>query len=250
MISRRAQFLLLSVILLSVACATKPQQKREDFGLGFEPLERTQVALVGPVKEDRAAFSRIKELESNGSLGTIDGTRELSNILRSSSQTMLAATAPSLFRAGVYTGSPELIDISCDSMRRVTHAGLRRSNGLGQFEQACDALSGSVAARSNASCGSAPKLLSAYQALKLGDEKKARQEAAAGLREQGLCSNNRPLVRTPVAPESRGFMIVVALQALNMPPATFLGNEPAPRTSDAINAAFAQNARMIKNGES
>jgi hypothetical protein len=246
MISRRIKYLLLSVILLAPACATQ-QEPNDDLSGGFIPLERNSAALVGPLKQDRAAFERIKDLEDSGALGTLEGTRELRAALRGASQTMLAATAPSLFRAGVYSGSPELIDISCESMRRVTHAGLRRSNGLGQYEQACDALGGNAP---SGGCQSVQKLVAAYQSLRLGDEKKARQEAAAGLREQGLCSSSKPLVRTPVAPESRGFMIVVALQAMSMPPATYLANEPAPRTADAINAAFAHNARMIKNGES
>ena len=249
--TRQTNFVLLAVILLAgaSACATK-SPGRPDYSLGFEPVDRASMALIGPLSQDRAAFERIKELESSGALGTLDGTRELKNVLHGSSQTMLAATAPSLFRAGVFAGTPELIDISCNAMRRVTHAGLRRSNGLAAFEQACDALAGSAAAQTQGSCPSVQKLVGAYQSLRGGDEKKARKEAAAGLRDQGLCPNSRPLVRTPVTPDSRGFIVVVTLQAMGTAPATYLANETAPHTADSINAAFAQNARMIKNGDS
>src|SRR5688572_715914 len=113
------------ILAMAAGCSsTKKVSSGPRFEDGFMPVARDDLALIGPCNQDRKAFERIRDLESTRALATIDGVRDLRDVLRNSSQTLLAASAPALFRAGVYEGAPELIELSCDSLKRVTHSGL------------------------------------------------------------------------------------------------------------------------------
>jgi hypothetical protein len=237
------------VLLMSACSSSKKNTNNSGFEHGFMPVERGDLALIGPVQQDRHAFERIRDLEATRTLATIDGARDLRDVLRGSSQTMLAASAPAIFRAGVYNGAPELIELACDSLKRVTHSGLRRTNELAQFDNACSALHGGGFGGRGSCAESTQTLVRAYSELKSGDERSARRSTADALRDRSTCTEGRALVRTPVTPDSRGFIIVVALQASMAAPATYLASESAPQTADAVNAAFAQNARLIKHGD-
>ena len=53
-------------------------------------------------------------------------------------------------------------------------------------------------------------------------------------------------LRTPVDPNTRGFLIVWVLHANDAPPATFLAGEGAPATAEAINDGFLRGVQAIR----
>src|SRR5437867_13394646 len=98
----------------------------------------------------------------------------LQEIIAASSPVLASAMALPLFRAGVYLGSPRLIERACTSAKRVTHSALSASGNVDAVLQACGAL---TAARqsSSATCGEGKKaprdayaLLSTYTGAEAG----------------------------------------------------------------------------------
>lgn len=244
--------LLAGCSLLAGGCASTPEmvefEPAPEMSLyeGFDQPVET-LAVLGPVEADRTLFIRLKEMESSNTLGSTDAPRELQAVLAPASQVGIGAAIPAMFRGGVFSGSPGLVNLACASIRRVTDATLRRTNSLGQYEQACAALAAPGSGGNGDAClASRGSFVDAFRLLGKGDESGARKATAEGLRVRRTCSSARPLARTPVAPGSRGFMIVAALQALDAAPSTYLAREPPPRTAEAMNAAFVVGAKALR----
>ena len=241
----------LALALLPLGCAANrnaAQSRNQVPPIEEGFLDRAvDAAPLGPIAADRRVFLRIQELSAGDSLAAPDAARELKSTLAEASQTMLAASALGLFRAGVYTGSTDLIDLACGSSRRVTHHALRRANHLGEIEAACGSLASLPSAPKSDVCGTSLRLLlDGYRQLAAGQEEAARKTEAEGLRQWSRCDRARALTRSPVPPTSRGFLVVATLQALDAAPVTYLGGEPAPDTAEAINAAFVQGAKLTR----
>jgi len=234
---------------LSSACAhdppvvpPQPLLAEPDWGAGLDQHTPTPLR---PGETDRALFALIRRLQERRLLGTPDADAELAPLLAAASQTMLAASALELYRAGVCAGSPSLMNQSCAASRRVEHPGLRRANRLRDLEAACAALALSPEELAARPCGaSTAQLVEAYRLL-ASSEERAREVAGAALRARAECSQALPLRRTPVAPTAPGFIVVAALQAVGADPVTWLAGEGTPNTASSINTAFVENVKLL-----
>lgn len=209
-------------------------------------IDRVPEAVIGPVDEDAKLFSLLKQLEDSGSWADPSVPRELEPLLKESSQTMLAATLPEVFRVGVVTGTPGIITLSCEHLERVTHGTLRRINRLEVFQNACELLDSRPILGSGDVCReSVGGLLEAWSQLKGGNESLARQTAAEAVRRRGDCESAPAIRRAPVSPDGRGFLVVVVLQAVGADPLTWLGGERTYKTAVAINEHFTRNVNQL-----
>jgi hypothetical protein len=241
--------LVLLLVALVAACAhdeiTQPQDKDWDHGLDADLA--TQIAPVGPIDSDQGAYNLIRRREKEHSLGSRLTAVELDDIVNNSSQVLASALALPLFKAGVYYGSPRLIEKACTSANRVTHPALRSSGSIDAVVQACAALTSGTKQGSDACSDGQKKLRDAYGLLAQDKDQEARHAAATAvsfLRDR--CTKMTAPLRTPVDPSSRGFLIVWVLHANDAPPATFLAGETAITTAESINDGFLRGVQAVR----
>ena len=202
-------------------------------------------APLGPVAADRDLFTRIRELDDRGQLAERGSAEELQTASRGASQVMLAAAAYRLFQVGVFHGDPALMSVACGMGDRVVHVRLRRARSLEDLESVCTRLDRGPPPAKGACGAGLSSLYQGYKLLAEANEMEARRAAAEGLRSRAQCEEARPLVRTPVDPASRGFLVVALLQAMDAPAAAYLGGQGSPRAARTINEAFIQNVQIL-----
>ena len=237
--------------LMATACAHKPYEPpadlaQRDWSLGFDESRVANSPPVGPLDGDAAGYQIVKLREAQNQLSSPIALQELDQIMPTASQVLSSALALPLFQAGVYRGSPELIDRACASARKVSHAALRATGDLDKVAASCVALT--TTRPGSDGCGEgAARLRDAYALLASGKPSDANKLAAEGVRVlRDRCTRVSSPRRTPVDPSSRGFLIVWALHAAEAPPVTFLAGEPAPRTAEAVNDAFLRGVRALR----
>src|SRR6266853_1610010 len=116
--------LILSLAAL-LACAHEEVAQtpaERDWEKGLDAARGPQIAPVGPIDTDQGAYTYIRRREQEHDLGSRMTAAGLDEILAASSQVLASAMALPLFRAGVYLGSPRLIERACTSSQRVTHS--------------------------------------------------------------------------------------------------------------------------------
>jgi hypothetical protein len=240
--------LIATLIAALAACVNDPPPKppEKDWAHGLDGTLSSSIAPVGPIDTDQNAYNLIRRREQERALTTNDTLVELDDVVNNSSQVLASALSMPLFQAGVFQGSPALIDRGCAAARRVTHPLLRSSGNVEAVLQACGAL---IAGRqSNDGCAdSEKKLRDAYAMLaadKATDAGHMAADAVRGLRDR--CPKMLAPLRTPVDPSTRGFIIVWTLHANDAPPASFLAGMPAPQTAESINEAFLRGVQAVK----
>ena len=217
-----------------------------DWDKGLDGSRGTQIAPLGPIDTDQSGYNYIRRREQEHDLGSRITAQGLDEIIANSSQVLASAIALPLFRAGVYYGSPRLIERACTSANRVTHSALRASGNVDAVIQGCAALTGQKLGSDSCADGK-QKLREAYSLLAADKGPEAGRTAADGVRLlRDRCSKATAPLRGPVDPTSRGFLIVWALHANDAPPVTFLAGDPAPNTADAINDAFLRGVQAIR----
>jgi hypothetical protein len=224
---------------------------------GFLPPRPSAIALLGPLDADSRTLGLVRTPDFAAAIEGRKAGPVLEEATRDSSQVLLAALALPVFRTGVYAGDARLIALSCLMERRVAHFGLRRANRLHAVETACGLLANhleaAAAVRASARpaqpqpcSGVEPLYRRGYQALAGDDEETARMLIAEGLRGLAHCAEARPLLRTPVHPASRGFLVVAVLQFLGAAPECFLGGDTAPpELRSSLEAAYASGTRLV-----
>src|SRR3989441_85334 len=206
-----------------------------------------QIAPLGPIDSDQSAYNYIRRREQERDLGSRMTAAGLDEIIAASSQVLASAMALPLFRAGVYLGSPRLIERACTSAKRVTHSALRTSGNVDAVLQGCGALTAARQGSSDACGEGKQKLRDAYALLSAEKSQEAGRAAPAAARSlRDRCPKMTAPLRTPVDPGSRGFLIVWVLHANDAPPVTFLAGETAPDTADAINDAFLRGVQAVR----
>jgi len=243
-----------SILILSLAAllacaheeAAQPSAER-DWEKGLDATRGPQIAPVGPIDTDQGAYNYIRRREQERDLGSRMTAAGLDEIIAASSQVLASAMALPLFRAGVYLGSPRLIERACTSARRVTHTALRQTGNVDAVLQGCGAVTGAKQGGSDACGDGRQKLRDAYALLAADKPQDAGRAAADAVRQlRDRCPKMTAPLRTPVDPGSRGFLIVWVLHANDAPPATFLAGESAPNTADAINDAFLRGVQAVR----
>jgi hypothetical protein len=217
-----------------------------DWEHGLDAQLATQIAPLGPIESDQHAYDLIRRRERERALATKLTALDVDEIIGNSSQVLASALALPLFKAGVYLGSPRLLDKGCVAARRVTHSALRSTGRVDEVLQACAALTSGRQGNDGCSEGQ-QKLRDAYSLLaaeKAPEAGRAAAEAVRVLRDR--CPKIAAPLRTPVDPTSRGFLIVWTLHANDAPPATFLAGESAPATAEAINDAFLRAVQAVR----
>jgi hypothetical protein len=243
-----------SILILSLAallaCAhEEPAQvaAERDWEKGLDAARGPQIAPVGPIDTDQGAYNYIRRREQEKDLGSRMTAAGLDEIIGASSQVLASAMALPRVRAGVYYGSPRLIERACTSAGRVTHSALRNTGNIDAVLQGCGALN-TARQGTNDACGDGKqKLREAYAQLAADKPQDAGHTAADAVRMlRDRCPKMTAPLRTPVDPGSRGFLIVWTLHANEAPPNTFLAGETAPNTADAINDAFLRGVQAVK----
>ncbi len=239
-----------TALLLLAACASDPPASlvapERNWELGLDPTQAPQIAPLGPLENDQYAYDFIRRREREHALGTKATVADLGDIIGNSSQVLASALALPLFRAGVYLGSPRLIEKACAAGERVTNSALRASGNVEAALQGCTALTAGRAATD--ACGDGEKKLrDAYALLAQDKGQEAGHAAAEGVRMlRDRCPKMTAPLRTPVDPSTRGFLIVWVLHPTDAPPVTFLAGETAPTTAEAINDAFLRGVQAIR----
>lgn len=237
-------------LALAGACAHEPpapvaHERNWEEGLDGA-AHRPQIAPVGPLENDQYAYDFIRRREREHALGTKATAADLDEIIAASSQVLASALALPLFRAGVYLGSPRLIEKACAAGQRVVQSALRASGNVEAALQGCSALTSGKS--SNDGCGDGQKKLREAYALLAADKPvdagHTAAEAVRGLRD--TCPKMSAPLRTPIDPGTRGFLIVWVLHANDAPPVTFLAGETAPNTAEAINDAFLRGVQAVR----
>lgn len=242
--------LMFTAVALAAACAhgeAPPSVIHErNWEQGLDSEHAPQIAPLGPLENDQFAYDFIRRREREHALGTKATAADLDEIIGNSSQVLASALALPLFRAGVYLGSPRLIEKGCAAGQRVTNSALRASGNVESALQGCAALTSGKA--SNDGCGEGQqKLRDAYALLaaeKAADASHTAADAVRALRDR--CPKMGAPLRTPVDPSTRGFLIVWVLHGNDAPPVTFLAGETAPATADAINDAFLRGVQAVR----
>jgi hypothetical protein len=237
-------------LALAAACAHEPPPApvahERDWEQGLDADHGPQIAPLGPLENDQYAYDFIRRREREHALGTKATAADLDEIINNSSQVLASALALPLFRAGVYLGSPKLIEKACTAGQRVTNSALRASGNVESALQGCSALTSGKA--TNDGCGDGQKKLrDAYGLLaadKAQDAGHAAAEAVRALRDS--CPRITAPLRTPVDPSTRGFLIVWVLHANDAPPVTFLAGEAAPTIAESINDAFLRGVQAVR----
>jgi hypothetical protein len=243
-----------SILILALtallACAHEEAAQvpaERDWEKGLDATRGPQIAPVGPIDTDQGAYNYIRRREQERDLGSRMTAAGLDEIIAASSQVLASAMALPLFRAGVYYGSPRLIERACTSARRVTHNALRQTGNVDAVLQGCGAVSGPKQGSSDACSDGKQKLRDAYGLLAADKPQEAGHAAADAVRLlRDRCSKMTAPLRTPVDPGSRGFLIVWVLHANDAPPNTFLAGETAPNTADAINDGFLRGVQAVR----
>ena len=241
----------LSLFAMVSACAHEqvqplPSAPERDWMRGLEQQRAAQIAPLGPIENDQRAYDVIRRREQQHALGAKATGLELDEIINNSSQVLASALALPLFRAGVYLGSPRLIEKGCAAGQRVTNSALRASGNVEAALQGCAALTSGKA--SNDGCGEGQqKLRDAYAQLVADKAPDAQHTAADAVRIlRDRCPKMGAPLRTPVDPSTRGFLIVWVLHGNDAPPVTFLAGETAPATAEAINDAFLRGVQAVR----
>jgi hypothetical protein len=246
---RNAIILLGAAALLSACAHEEPAQALpKNWEAGLDGAGGPQIAPVGPIETDQTAYDFIRRREREHALGSKVTAAELDEVINASSQVLASAMALPLFKAGVYLGSPRLIDRGCKSAGRVMQSALRASGNVDAVLQACGALENGKSVSSNDGCGEGQqKLREAYALLAADKGADAGRTAAEGVRMlRDRCSKMTAPLRTPVDPATRGFLIVWVLHANDAPPVTFLAGEQAPNTAESINDAFLRGVQAVR----
>jgi len=241
--------LILSLAALIAGCAHEEiaQSPEKDWEHGLDADMATTIAPLGPIESDQGAYNLIRRREKEHSLGSRLTAVELDEIVNNSSQVLASALALPLFKAGVYYGQPRLIEKGCASANRVTHSALRSSGSIDAVVQACAALTNGAKQGSDSCSEGQKKLRDAYGLLsadKGAEAGRAAAEAVRFLRDR--CSKMTPPLRTPIDPNSRGFLVVWVLHANDAPPATFLAGETAIATAETINEGFLRGVQAVR----
>ncbi|MCA1827842.1 MAG: hypothetical protein ABR567_01975 [Myxococcales bacterium] len=241
---------LCTALALAAACAHEsppPVANQRNWEQGLDSEHAPQIAPLGPLENDQFAYDFIRRREREHALGTKATAADLDEIVNNSSQVLASALALPLFRAGVYLGSPRLIEKACTAGQRVTNSALRASGNVEAALQGCSALTTGTKP-TNDGCGEGQaKLREAYSLLaaeKAQDAGHAAADAVRMLRDR--CSKMGAPLRSPVDPSTRGFLIVWVLHANDAPPVTFLAGETAPSTAEAINDAFLRGVQAVR----
>ena len=233
-----------------LACAHEEAAQtaaERDWEKGLDGTRGPQIAPLGPIDSDQSAYNYIRRREQERDLGSRMTAAGLDEIIAASSQVLASAMALPLFRAGVYLGSPRLIERDCASAKRVTHSALRASGNVDAVLQGCGALTAARQGSSDACGDGKQKLRDAYALLSADKAQEAGRAAADAVRLlRDRCQKMTAPLRTPVDPGSRGFLIVWVLHANDAPPVTFLAGETAPDTADAINDAFLRGVQAVR----
>jgi hypothetical protein len=241
--------LLCTALALAAACAHDAPQvaKERNWEQGLDGEHAPQIAPLGPLENDQYAYDFIRRREREHALGTKATAADLDEIVNNSSQVLASALALPLFRAGVYLGSPRLIEKACTAGQRVTNSALRASGNVEAALQGCAALT-SGTRPGNDSCGSGQqKLRDAYALLAQDKAQDAGHMAADAVRDlRDRCTKMTAPLRSPVDPSTRGFLIVWALHANDAPPVTFMAGEAAPNTAEAINDNFLRGVQAVR----
>ncbi len=236
--------------LAASACAHAPPPAYDpaprDWSLGLDEARSAGTPPVGPLDSDASGYQIVKLREAQNALSSPIALQELDQVLPSASQVLSSSLALPLFQAGVFRGSPDLIDRACVAARRVSHAALRATGNLDAVVAGCAALA--TTRPSNDGCGEgAARLRDAYALLASGKPADANKLAGEGVRVlRDRCPKASAPQRTPVDPTSRGFLIVWALHASEAPPVTFLAGEASPHTAEAVNDAFLRGVRALR----
>ena len=243
--------MLCGVLAIGLACAhAEPPQaaKERDWEAGLDPEKQpAQIAPLGPLENDQYAYDFIRRREREHALGTKATASDIDEIINNSSQVLASALALPLFRAGVYLGSPRLIEKACTAGGRVTNSALRASGNVEAALQGCSALT--IGKATNDGCGDGQaKLREAYGLLAAEKAQDAGHTAADAVRMlRDRCPKMGAPLRSPVDPSTKGFLIVWVLHANDAPPVTFLAGETAPNTAEAINDGFLRGVQAIRS---
>lgn len=243
--------LLCTALALAAACAHEAAPapaKDRNWELGLDGEHGPSIAPLGPLESDQGAYDFIRRREREHALATRATAADLDEIINGSSQVLASALALPLLRAGVYLGSPRLVEKGCAAGQRVTNSALRASGNVEAALQACSALNSGARTAAADGCGEGQqKLREAYALLsqeKPADAGRAAAEAVRSLRDR--CPKMTAPLRTPVDPSTRGFLIVWALHANDAPPVSFLAGESAPAIAEAINDAFLRGVQAVR----
>lgn len=241
--------ILIIVLAAALGCAHEEvaDPVQHDWEHGLDAKLSAQIAPVGPIESDQHAYDLIRRREQQRALGTKTTGLELAEIVGNSSQVLASALALPLFKAGVYLGSPGLIDKGCAAAGRVTLSTLRSSGNVDQVLQACAALT--TGRQSSDGCGEGQqKLREAYSLLAADRAQEAGKTSAEAVRLlRDRCPRIVAPLRTPVDPTTRGFLIVWTLHASDAPPATWLAGESIPATADSINEGFLRGVQAVRS---
>ena len=241
---------LCTALVLGAACAhtdsTPAVSHERNWEQGLDSDHAPSIAPLGPLESDQVAYDFIRRREREHALGTKATAADLDEIVNNSSQVLAAALSLPLFRAGVYLGSPRLIEKACTAGQRVTNSALRSSGNVEAALQGCAALTSGKS--TNDGCGDGEqKLREAYALLAAEKSADAGHAAADGVRMlRDRCPKMSAPLRTPVDPSTRGFLIVWVLHANDAPPVTFLAGETAPATAEAINDGFLRGVQAVR----
>src|SRR3989449_11411378 len=167
--------------------AAQPSAER-DWEKGLDGNRGPQIAPLGPIDSDQSAYNYIRRREQERDLGSRMTAAGLDEIIAASSQVLASAMALPLFRAGVYLGSPRLIERACTSAKRVTHSALRTSGNVDAVLQGCGALTAARQGSSDACGEGKQKLRDAYALLSAEKPQEAARAAAGAARSlRGRC---------------------------------------------------------------
>lgn len=235
----------LALVLSLVACAARqpPEPLPEPPFTGFL-AERSPPAPLGPASADESAWHIVDGIATDKAFSASSTADELRAALQDTSQMMLSAAAPALFRTGVYVGNTAIVALACDSQARVTTPSLRRSDRLDVYADACHSLR--IGPPANHPCPEGARLIvEGYAAIAAGNELSGRATMSRGLASIAACEEGRPLLRSAVPSKSDGFPIVVALQMLGAHPDTWIAGTNAPEPAREINDAYLKNRKSI-----
>src|SRR5215469_11673327 len=173
------------LVLLGAACAHEatppPVAHERNWEQGLDADHAPQIAPLGPLENDQYAYDLIRRREREHALATKSTAADLDEIISNSSQVLASALALPLFRAGVYAGSPKLIEKACLAGQRVTSSALRASGNVEAALQGCSALTSGRSGNDGCADGQA-KLREAYALLAADKAPDAGHAAADAVR--------------------------------------------------------------------
>jgi hypothetical protein len=157
---------------------------------------------------------------------------QVRRMLPGTSQSARAAVVVPAMQAGVYFGQPQLVQMACDLLGGITDGALRGAYDLREVDTTCKLLT-QPAPAGDTCPAAAERMRAAWRALLRDDFVEGRSEAKEGATAMRRC-HFVGMVRSPVPPDSDGFVLVVLLQGLAAPEVSYLGKQSSFNLSAAL----------------